>query len=490
MPTRQKTWISAFGFVFLMVTAFAWAASVPDTGQTKCYDVAGNVVNCPSSGQALYGQDANYTINPQSYIKLDGRGHALPDSAKYWDMVRDNVTGLIWEMKTHKDGIKDYNDPHDADNTYTWYDSNPATNGGDPGTLGDGTNTEAFIKALNDAKFGGYSDWRLPSDKELASIVNYGIPYPGPTIDAGYFPNTVDSWYWSSTTLTNYTDNAWLVHFDYSYVHAYFKNNSLYVRAVREGQSGSSKSNNADSYKDNGDGTVTDTSTGLMWQQAVSSNKTWEQALAYCEGLDLGGYTDWRLPSVRELRSLVDTSRFNPAINTSYFPDTAASWFWSRTTNSYNTNDAWIVNFFFGDVDGHNKTNGYYVRAVRNGQAAPTYPDPDIKANGQDGPVTVMASTPISITTSLDPGGLYGKPADWWIVASTPWGWYSDAWYGWVSGFYPLVSDPLFSLPTVEIFYGNLPVGDYTFYFAVDMSPDGIFDELFYYDGVQVHVTQ
>ncbi len=174
-------------------------AAVPDTGQTKCYDVAG-VITCPSPGQALYGQDANYSINPMSYTKLDGSGNALPDSATSWVMVRDNVTGLIWEMKTNKDGVKNYNDPHDADNTYTWYDSNPATNGGDAGTPGNGTDTEDFIKALNDAHYGGYSDWRLPTIKELAYIVNYSIPYPGPTIDTGYFPNTQPSFYWSSTT--------------------------------------------------------------------------------------------------------------------------------------------------------------------------------------------------------------------------------------------------------------------------------------------------
>ncbi len=160
---------------FMIVAAYAFAGPVPDTGQTKCYDVAGNVITCPSPGQALYGQDANYCINPPSFTKLDGSGNGLPDSATSWAMLKDNVTGLIWEMKTNKDGIKNYNDPHDADNTYTWYDSNPATNGGYAGTPGDGTDTEDFIKALNNANFGGYSDWRLPTINELANIVDYSI---------------------------------------------------------------------------------------------------------------------------------------------------------------------------------------------------------------------------------------------------------------------------------------------------------------------------
>ncbi len=53
----------------------------------------------PLPGQALYGQDANYSINPMSYTKLDGSGNNLLDSATSWAMVRDNVTGLIWEVK-------------------------------------------------------------------------------------------------------------------------------------------------------------------------------------------------------------------------------------------------------------------------------------------------------------------------------------------------------------------------------------------------------
>lgn len=69
----NKTWVSVFGFIILMITAVSWADPVPDTGQTKCYN---NTVEipCPSSGQPFYGQDANYTITPMSYTKLDGSG--------------------------------------------------------------------------------------------------------------------------------------------------------------------------------------------------------------------------------------------------------------------------------------------------------------------------------------------------------------------------------------------------------------------------------
>ena len=229
----NKTWVSTFGFIILMFTAVVWTAPVPDTGQTNGYDVAGNVITCPSPGQTFYSQSDTYIISTPSYTKLDGSGNPLSDSATSWNMVKDNITGLIWEVKTNKDGVKSYNDPHDADNTYSWYDNDSTTNGGYEGTPDKGKDTKDFINDLNSAKFGGYSDWRLPTLKELSSIVNYDIPSPGPTINTTYFPNTQSSFYWTSTPSPGYDYRAWVVGFDDSNSHNYGKYGQYYVRAVR-----------------------------------------------------------------------------------------------------------------------------------------------------------------------------------------------------------------------------------------------------------------
>ena len=350
----KKTLASACGFIILILSnAIVWATPVLDTGVMKCYSDIGEIT-CPSPGQPFYGQDAQYTINPPSYTKLDGSGNMLPDSAEAWSMVKDNVTGLIWENKMDERTI------HNKNDIYTWNAS-----------------ISIFIATLNGTYFGGYNDWRLPTIKELAYIVKYSIPSPGPTIDTGYFPNTQSSDFWSSTTHPQSTDLALSVSFGNG-VGGFGEKSwyALYVRAVRGGQSGAfdavdrsmDDASTADgSYTDNGNGTVTNTSTGLMWQQ-IGSSGTWEQALSYCENLSLADYTDWRLPTIKELRSLVDYSRLNPAISKTYFPDAVSSFYWASTTLASGTNGAWGVDFDYGG-DGHDdKHTSYYVRAVRGGQ--------------------------------------------------------------------------------------------------------------------------
>jgi len=340
--------------------AFAWL--VPDSGQTKCYSDTAEIT-CPAPGNNFYGQDAQYTINPPSYTKLDAGGNGLSDDATEWVMVRDNITGLIWEVKQAKDDVADYDNPHDSDNTYTWYDSNPATNGGDAGTQGDGTDTEDFINALNDESFGGYSDWRLPTIKDLGSLANLGTRYPA--IATEYFPNTQchpnnhSGRYWSLIPRANTIFASWV---GFAYGRCYYGSKSLsyYVRGVRSDGS-------SDPLVINGDGTVTDTETGLMWQQGSDSDMNWKEALAYCESLELGGHNDWRLPSREELRSIVDYEKYDPAIDTEYFLNTDSWDYWSATTYASPgvTDYAWCVKFSYGLDYYDPKSYSRYVRGVR-----------------------------------------------------------------------------------------------------------------------------
>lgn len=104
MMKAVKTWVLIVFLIISAINVHAWP--IPDTGQTKCYDNT-TEIPCPVSGEDFCGQDGNYTINPPSYTKLDAAGGALPDGAASWVMVRDNVTGLIWENKTNDGSIHD-----------------------------------------------------------------------------------------------------------------------------------------------------------------------------------------------------------------------------------------------------------------------------------------------------------------------------------------------------------------------------------------------
>ncbi len=114
-----------------------------------------------------------------------------------------------------------------------------------------------------------------------------------------------------------------------------------------------------------------------MWQQCsdglsgancatgTAATATWDNALAYCEALSLGGFDDWRLPNVKELKSIVDVTTYNPAINITYFPNTIASDYWSSTSYVAITTYAWVVYFDVGNASNYGKTNTVYVRCVR-----------------------------------------------------------------------------------------------------------------------------
>ncbi len=389
--------ISGLVCLLLCFSSSASAAFVPDTGQSICYDNTTDIA-CPQPGQPFYGQDAQYAAHPHSYTKLDATGAALPASAVSWSMVRDEVTGLIWENKVSADSTKNYNDPHDPDNTYTWYDSDPLTNGGNAGTPGDGTDTEDFLAALNGADFGGYDDWRQSTVKELAALID--ADFSSTMLDPDYFPSIKSDAYWSSTTWEFTNANAWGVFFLDGEIGNLAKSYpSVYALAVRGTQT-------ANSFADNGDDTVSDTTFGLMWQKTSVPDKNWQEALAYCESLDLGGYTDWRLPDRNELHLIVDYTRHNPSINITYFPDTPSSLFWSSTTKLPNPAEAFVVWFEHGYSSGVSKKLLQHVRAVRTiGSLPSTTTVPTTTVPTTTVPTTTVPITTVPTTTTTTAGG-------------------------------------------------------------------------------------
>lgn len=121
-----------------------------------------------------------------------------------------------------------------------------------------------------------------------------------------------------------------------------------------------------------GDGTVTDTVTGLMWQQTDGGEMTVENAVAYCDNLTLGGYTNWRLPTAQEAYSILNQGKSNPALDLAVFGNTGAEYWWTSERDATNANKVWVVNKG-GGIGNHLKTETIsaggnkkiHVRAVR-----------------------------------------------------------------------------------------------------------------------------
>jgi len=107
---------------------------------------------------------------------------------------------------------------------------------------------------------------------------------------------------------------------------------------------------------------VLDTNTGLEWQKTTPGKMSWEKAMRYAKGLSLGGHSDWRLPSVQELTTLVDYEKNDPA---SSFPGMASNWCWSSSSFSGSSSLAWFVNFDVGNASYLAKTYSNYVRCIR-----------------------------------------------------------------------------------------------------------------------------
>lgn len=242
---------------------------INDTGVTLCGDyargysgVSHNNVVCqlltdsngdpvPSGQDGNYGRDLSAADDSDgskgfSFIKLDASGAALAHSASQWTCVKDQVTGLVWELKTDDGGL------HDKDDSFVWHESDPRLgNGGLPGyekatdydptrsdqtcsgfTNGNNTsycNTKALVNRVNQTGYCGANNWRLPTREELNSIVDY---QSSPRIDTAYFPLIQANYYWTSVPYAYLNKQVWAINFQYGGGSPWEKHYNYPVRLV------------------------------------------------------------------------------------------------------------------------------------------------------------------------------------------------------------------------------------------------------------------
>ena len=231
-----------FPFLTGLILSFAptllFGAALTGTGVERWGDAADNRINKPQS--AYPRQNADYP-RKLSFTRIDLSGKPLPDDADSWSCVRDNVTGLVWEVKTTDSGL------HGKWHTYTWFNPDEKQNGGVEGREGEpdditcgtpavveaGCDTSKYVAAVNAAGWCGYKDWRLPTVDELASLVDYGSFLPA--IPRKYFPDMVmPAGFWTSTPSAAGPSYAWIVIFDDGYLGTCVKSWNYYLRLVRD----------------------------------------------------------------------------------------------------------------------------------------------------------------------------------------------------------------------------------------------------------------
>ena len=239
----------------------------------------------------------------------------------------------------------------------------------DVNTIADATWTAAAAYCEGETA-GNLFDWRLPGIEELAQLSEKNTS--APAID-GIFQNIAVGtgvFYWSDMPLVFNTSIAWSYSFDiFGYDSAEEPKTATQKVLCVEG----AKSPDGEFIRNDLNGTVLDTTTGLLWQDNLSSaERSWSSAVSYCEGLDLSGFNDWRMPNYNELYLLAERSTSNPAIDgafeTNYIHSDAADIYWSSTSESATTTTAFGISFNSGDAVRNFKTDAttHYVRCVRN----------------------------------------------------------------------------------------------------------------------------
>ena len=294
------------------------------TGQDKCFNNKKVMDNCPSSpDDDFFGQDAQYAN--KSYCQQKTFSTTS-------DTVTDNITGLTWQRNLPKEGC---------------------SNSDEKGNI-ICTKQEA-INYCNNLKIADYdSGWRLPTPEEFATIKDFGSA--SAIADKFSLPDTPEDTskiFWTATSSIASSGKSWSVYFATGETKdEQSDSKSYYVRCVRGEQLAKP---DFKTLTENGkEEIVYDSTNNLEWTKIIvdEDNKekdlSWKAALKECEDLEYAGETDWRLPNINELASLIDYSRSNPA---SAFPGLKSLTFWSSTSYVANPSKAWIVDISSGTVE-------------------------------------------------------------------------------------------------------------------------------------------
>ncbi len=277
----------------------------------------------PDSGQFrettfVFGEDRDYTRNPMSFT-VSGDGQ----------IVIDNNTGLMWERHLNWRWEKTVAPKGDwrPQDVFAYKDGEPRRRPYHEGVQ--------YCKSL---QLGGYDDWRMPSMKEGHTIAHYASARP--TIHIKYFKDTDPGLpgygdrgkggMWGGPIAPDHNNSGWHLGFIDGHFMGYPRGGYKTTRCVRADNNGSYF---LPELVENGDGTVTDKVTKLMWIQKVDSGLVdWEESLQYCESLEFAGYADWKVPSNKEAPSIVDLRKQKPALDDRIFADTQyKAFYWTRT---------------------------------------------------------------------------------------------------------------------------------------------------------------
>ncbi len=283
---------------------------LPDTGEKTSYT-------------NTFGEDHDFTINPPFFIK-NGNG-----------TVTDTVTGLMWQQ----------------------------TDGGE-------MTIEKATLYCDTLTLGGFTDWRLPSAHEAFSILNQGVT--NPALDVNIFTKTAAEYWWSSDFQANDNTRVWVTnsgggignHLKTETISA-GGTKKIHVRAVRNPLKSISIANHFYITPNNA---IYDSITQLYWTPlAFTDTLSWEESLAYADTLNAYGYSDWRLPNIKELQSINDEKRIAPSVNITFFTKIGTRKYWSSTSLPNQTTKAWYLYTQYGITTYDPKIRKNYVLCVRGG---------------------------------------------------------------------------------------------------------------------------